>query len=201
MEVHDIADFASRIGKGLMEQVIMTCRVPVVSLDSVRFRFLTDTGRQRQEKKDLCKPDTTLEDNLKSLTKYYKNSAIALAWTMKKNWHKAESAVKEITWQTAVATGGVSDSRISDYLNKKDYEDNALVSVSRFWPGLCVDPQQLSIVADIIRTWLQHKLVTINIMDTASLYVQILPFFLECQLMKTRQPHELVRKSLTSSES
>lgn len=29
MEVHDIADLASRIGKGLMEQVFKTCRVPI----------------------------------------------------------------------------------------------------------------------------------------------------------------------------
>ena len=110
MEVHDIADLASRIGRGLMEQVFTTCRV-----------------------------------------------AIALARTMKKDWHKAESAAKEITQQTAADAVGVSDSRISDYLNKKDYEDNAWVLAARFWHGLCADLQQLTIVADIIQTKLHHK--------------------------------------------
>lgn len=134
VEVHDIADLAGRIGRGLMEQVFTTCRV-----------------------------------------------AIALARTMKKDWHQAESAAKEITQQTAATAVGVSDSRISDYLNKKDYEDNARVLAARFWQGLCADLQQLSIVADIIQTKLHHKLATIDIMDALSLYTQILPHFIaEC---------------------
>ena len=132
VEVHDIADLAGRIGRGLMEQVFTTCRV-------------------------------------------------AIARTMKKDWHKAESAAKEITQQTAAAAVGVSDSRISDYLNKKDYEDNAWVLAARFWHGQCADLQQLSIVADIIQTKLHHKLATIDKMDALSLYTQILPHFIaEC---------------------
>lgn len=97
---------------------------------------------------------------------------------MKKDWHKAESAAKEITQQTAAAAVGVSDSRISDYLNKKDYEDNAWVLAARFWQGLCADLQQLSIVADIIQTKLHHKLATIDKMDALSLYTQVLPHFI-----------------------
>lgn len=150
---------------------------PVVSLDPVRIRFKADTDRRRQEKKNLRKPDTDLEDNLKSLAQYYKDSAIALARTMKKDWHKAESAAKEITQQTAAAAVGVSDSRISDYLNKKEYEDNAWVLAARFWQSLCADPQQLSIVADIIRAKVHHKLATIDKIDALSLYTQVLPHF------------------------
>ena len=130
VEVHDIADLAGRIGRGLMEQVFTTCQV-----------------------------------------------VIAYA-SMKKDWHKAESAAKEITQQTAAAAVGVSDSRISDYLNKKDYEDNAWVLAARFWQGLCADLQQLTIVADIIQTKLHHKLATIDKMDALSLYTQVLPHFI-----------------------
>ena len=133
MEVHDIADLAGRIGRGLMEQVFKTCRV-----------------------------------------------ALAYA-SMKKDWHKAESAAKEITQQTAAAAVGVSVSRISDYLNNKNYEDNAWVLATRFWQGLCADLQQLSIVADIIQTKLHHKLATIDKMDALSLYTQVRPHFIaEC---------------------
>ena len=104
VEVHDIADLAGRIGRGLMKQVFKVCQI-----------------------------------------------AIALARTMKKDWHKEESAAKEITQQTAAAAVGVSDSRISDYLNKTDYEDNAWVLAARFWQGLCADLQQLSIVALLLK--------------------------------------------------
>ena len=147
MEVHDIADLAGRIGRGLMEQVFKTCQV-------------------------------------------------VIARTMKKDWHKAESAAKEITQQTAATAVGVSDSRISDYLNKNDYENNAWVLAARFWHGLCADLQQLIIVADIIQTKLRHKLATIDKMDALSLYTQMLPYFLESQIMKTRH-----HKSLTSSKT
>ena len=157
---------------------------PVVSLDPVRIRFKVDTDRRRQEKKDLRKPDADLEDNLKSLAKYYKDSAIALARVVKKDWHKAEVAAKEITQQTAAAVVGVSDSRISDYLNKKDYEDNAWVLAARFWQGLCIDLQQLSIVADIIQTKLHHKLTTIDKMDALSLYMQVLKHFIADTTMR-----------------
>lgn len=160
---------------------------PIVSLDPVRIRFKADTDRRRQEKKNLRKPDADLEDNLKSLAQYYKDSAIALARTMKKDWHKAESAAKEITQQTAAAAVGVSDSRISDYLNKKDYEDNAWVLAARFWQGLCVDLQQLSIVADIIQTKLHHKLATIDKMDALSLYTQVLPHFIAAMAVRQRR--------------
>ena len=104
VEVHDIADLAGRIGRGLMKQVFKVCQV-----------------------------------------------AIALERTMKNDWHKEESAAKEITQQTAAAAVGVSDSRISDYLNKTDYEDNAWVLAARFWQGLCADLQQLSIVALLLK--------------------------------------------------
>ena len=162
---------------------------PVVSLDPVRIRFKADTDRRRREKKNVRKPDTDLEDNLKSLAQYYKDSAIALARTMKEDWHKAESAVKGITQQTAAEAVGVSDSRISDYLNKKDYEDNVWVLAARFWQGLCADLQQLSIVADIIHAKLYHKLATIDKMDALALYTQILPFFLvSIQGPKTERP-------------
>ena len=77
--------------------------------------------------------------------------AIALERTMKNDWHKEESAAKEITQQTAADAVGVSDSRISDYLNKTDYEDNAWVLAARFWQGLCADLQQLSIVALLLK--------------------------------------------------
>lgn len=137
MKVHDIADLAGRIGRGLMEQVFTTCRV-----------------------------------------------AIALSCAMKKDWPKAESAAKKITQQTAADAVGVSDSRISDYLNKKDYEDNAWVLAARFWQGLCVDPQQLSIVADIIRTRLHHKLATIDKMDAVTLHAMILPHFLANSILR-----------------
>ncbi len=157
---------------------LMPDGVPVVSLDPVRIRFKADTDRRRQEKKNLRKTDADLEDNLKSLAQYYKDNAIALARTMKKDWHKAESAAKEITQQTAAASVGVSDSRISDYLNKKDYEDNAWVLAARSWHGLCADLQQLTIVADIIQTKLHHKLATIDKMDALSLYTQVLPHFI-----------------------
>ena len=157
---------------------------PAVSLDPVRIRFRADTDRRRQEKKNLRKTDADLEDNLKSLAKYYKDSAIALARTMKKDWHKAESAAKEITQQTAAAAVGVSDSRISDYLNKKDYEDNAWVLAARFWQGLCADPQQLSIVADIIRTKLHHKLATIDKMDPVALQMQVQPVFIKTMAIR-----------------
>ena len=140
VKVHDIADLAGRIGRGLMEQVFTTCRV-----------------------------------------------AIALSCAMKKDWHKAESAAKEITQQTAAAAVGVSDSRISDYLNKKDYEDNAWVLAARFWQGLRVDLQQLSIVADIIQTKLHHKLATIDKMDALSLYTQVLPHFIAAMAVRQRR--------------
>ena len=169
---------------------------PVVSLDPVRIRFKADTDRRRQEKKDVRKPDADLEDNLKSLAKYYKDSAIALARTMKKDWHKAESAAKEITQQTAAAAVGVSDSRISDYLNKKDYEDNAWVLAARFWHGQCADLQQLSIVADIIQTKLHHKLATIDKMDALLLYTQILPHFIaECGEIRS------IKKSVSGTDA
>lgn len=160
---------------------------PVVSLDPVRIRFKADTDRRRREKKELRKPDTDLEDNLKTLAQYYKDSAIALARTMKKDWHKAESAVKGITQQTAAEAVGVSDSRISDYLNMKDYEDNAWVLAARFWQGLCADPQQLSIVADIIRTKLHHKLTTIDKMDSVALQMQVQPFFVREMTMRRNE--------------
>ena len=85
---------------------------------------------------------------------------------------------RDVTLQTAAAAVGVSDSRICDYLNNKDYEDNAWVLAARFWQNLCADPQQLSIVADIIRTKLHHKLATIDKIDALSLYTQILPHFI-----------------------
>ncbi|MBQ8124542.1 MAG: hypothetical protein IJ173_01520 [Kiritimatiellae bacterium] len=160
---------------------------PVVSLDPIRGRFRADTDRRRQEKKNLRKTDDDLEDNLKSLAQYYKDSAIALARTIKKDWHKAESAAKKITQQTAADAVGVSDSRISDWLNKKDYEDNAWVLAARFWQGLSVDLQQLSIVADIIKTKLHHKLATIDKMDALSLYTQVLPHFIAAMAVRQRR--------------
>ena len=163
---------------------LMPNGVPVLSLDPVRIRFKADTDRRRQEKKDLRKPDADLEDKLKALAKYYKDSAIALARTMKNDWRKAESAAKKIKQETAANAVGVSDSRISDYLNKKEYEDNAWARSARFWHGLCVDLQQLSIVADIIRTKLHHKLATIDNMDAIALYTMILPFLLTQSSLK-----------------
>lgn len=160
---------------------------PVVSLDPIRGRFRADTDRRRQEKKNLRKTDADLEDNLKSLAQYYKDSAIALARTIKKDWHKAESAAQKITQQTAADAVGVSDSRISDYLNKKDYEDNDWVLAARFWQGLSVDLQQLSIVADIIQTKLHHKLATIDKMDALSLYTQVLPHFIAAMAVRQRR--------------
>ena len=150
---------------------------PIVSLDPVRIRFKADTDRRRQEKKNLRKPDADLEDNLKSLAQYYKDSAIALARTMKKDWHQAESAVKKITQQTAAAAVGVSDSRISDYLNMTEYEYNAWTLAARFWRDQCSDLYQLDIVADIIQNKLHHKLATIDKMDALALYTQIIPHF------------------------
>lgn len=160
---------------------------PVVSLEPVRIRFKADTDRRRQEKKDLRKPAADLEDNLKSLAQYYKDSAIALARTMKKDWYQAESAAKEITQQTAAAAVGVSDSRISDYLNKKDYENNAWALAARFWHDRCADLQQLTIVADIIQTKLHHKLATIDKMDALSLYTQVLPHFIAEMTVRQRR--------------
>ena len=102
-------------------------------------------------------------------------------------WGLSPPQFKEITQQTAAAAVGVSDSRISDYLNKKDYEDNAWVLAARFWQGLCVDLQQLSIVADIIQTKLHHKLATIDKMDALSLYTQVLPHFIAAMAVRQRR--------------
>ena len=100
---------------------------------------------------------------------------------------KATSARREYgKGKKAVRAVGVSDSRISDYLNKKDYEDNAWVLAARFWQGLCVDLQQLSIVADIIQTKLHHKLATIDKMDALSLYTQVLPLTSMCSSTSSR---------------
>ncbi|MBR4653017.1 MAG: hypothetical protein IKO72_06615 [Kiritimatiellae bacterium] len=158
---------------------------PVVSLDPVRIRFMADTDRRRQEKMNLRKPDTDLEDKLKALAQYYKDNALALARVMKKSWHKAESAAKKITQQTAADAVGVTDSRISEYLNNEKYETRyPWAKAARFWQGMCADPQQLSIVADIIRTRLHHKLATIDKMDAVALHAMILPHFLADSILK-----------------